>query len=308
MTFFYRAAVAAYLLFAFSHSLSAQLPGGQTGVPGYSGPQRVALPETHPMPPAVPAQMTFAGEVIRFDRPDLIERMDRELISFTYMHGNTTLMLKRSKRYFNLVTPILRKYGIPEDLKYLMAIESNLDPKAVSKAGAAGLWQFMKGTAHSYGLEVTSEVDERYHAEKATAAACRYLKEALGKYGDWMTVAASYNAGQGGISKRREDQRQKKAFDLWLPEETSRYMFRILAAKMLFENPELFGYRIPDDGFYPEFEIRHRVEVSGPVPSLVEMAAQYGTTYARLKEANLWLRDNKLTNKAGKGYTILIPR
>ena len=261
----------------------------------------------HPAPPKVPDKVVFAGDTIRFDRPDLVERMDRELIAFTYMHANTTLMLKRSRRYFNMVVPILRKYGVPEDLKYLMAIESNLDPKAVSNVGAAGLWQFMKGTGQAYGLEINSEVDERYHIEKATAAACRYLKEALRKYGDWMTVAASYNAGQGGVSKRREDQRQKSALDLWLPEETSRYMFRILAAKMLFENPERFGYSVGEGDYYPEIGILEEVEVAGKVDSLADWAIAHGTTYARLKEANLWLRDSKLTNKQGKSYTVKVP-
>ena len=184
----------------------------------------------------------FAGDTIRFDRQDLYERMDRELISFTYMHTNSTLMLKRSDRMFAKVLPIMREEGVPEDLKYLMAIESNFEPKALSSAGAAGLWQFTKSTAKEYGLEVTAEVDERYDIEKETRAACRYLKDAYAKFGDWMTVAASYNGGQNGIARRIESQRRKKAMDLWLVEETSRYMFKIRAVKMCFESPEAFGF------------------------------------------------------------------
>ena len=268
-----------------------------------------AGPDKHPQAPSVPKMIVFAGDTIRFDRQDIYERMDRELISFTYMHTNSTLMLKRSKRIFAKVVPILRANGVPEDLKYLMAIESNFDPKALSSAGAAGLWQFTKSTAKEYGLEVSSEVDERYHIEKETVAACKYLLKAYDKYGDWMTVAASYNGGQNGISKRIENQRQRKAMDLWLVEETSRYMFRILAAKMLFEDPASFGFYVREKDKYPvEPKPKETVSVSGPIENLVDFAEEHGIRYATLKGANLWLRDSKLTNKAGKTYEIVIPR
>lgn len=268
-----------------------------------------AGPDKHPQAPSVPKMIVFAGDTIRFDRQDIYERMDRELISFTYMHTNSTLMLKRSKRIFAKVVPILRANGVPEDLKYLMAIESNFDPKALSSAGAAGLWQFTKSTAKEYGLEVSSEVDERYHIEKETVAACKYLLEAYDKYGDWMTVAASYNGGQNGISKRIENQRQRKAMDLWLVEETSRYMFRILTAKMFFEDPASFGFYVREKDKYPvEPKPKETVSVSGPIENLVDFAEEHGIRYATLKGANLWLRDSKLTNKAGKTYEIVIPR
>ena len=148
--------------------------------------------DIHFQAPQVPEFIEYAGQTYRFDRPDLYERMDRELIAFTYGHTNSVLMLKRAERMFSIVVPILKKNGVPEDLKYLMAIECNLDPKSVSSAGAAGPWQFMKATGRSYGLEVGDEVDERYHIAKSTEAACKYLKEAYGKYGDWMTVALPY--------------------------------------------------------------------------------------------------------------------
>lgn len=268
-----------------------------------------AGPDKHPQAPSVPKMIVFAGDTIRFDRQDIYERMDRELISFTYMHTNSTLMLKRSERIFAKVVPILRANGVPEDLKYLMAIESNFDPKALSSAGAAGLWQFTKSTAKEYGLEVSSEVDERYHIEKETVAACKYLLKAYDKYGDWMTVAASYNGGQNGISKRIENQRQRKAMDLWLVEETSRYMFRILTAKMFFEDPASFGFYVREKDKYPvEPKPKEIVPVSGPIENLVDFAEEHGIRYATLKGANLWLRDSKLTNKAGKTYEIVIPR
>ncbi|MCR4859783.1 MAG: lytic transglycosylase domain-containing protein [Bacteroidales bacterium] len=270
--------------------------------------QVVFIPEdVHFAAPKVPEFIEFAGQTWRFDRPDLYERMDRELITFTYSHINSTLMLKRSERIFQQVVPILRQQGVPEDLKYLMAIESNLDPKAYSTAGAAGLWQFMRATGQSYGLEAGSEVDERYNIEKATVAACKYLKEAYAKYGDWMTVAASYNAGQGGISKRLSDQHQDRAMDLYLPTETSRYMFRILTAKYFFEHPEEFGFHVEPEDLYPYLAPRETVTVTGPIPNLADFAEEHGTTYFHLKEANLWLRSDKLTNKAGKTYKIIIP-
>ena len=257
--------------------------------------------------PRVPDYIVFAGDTVRFDRADLRERMDREIIAFCYSHTNSTLMVKRANRYFPQVEPLLKASGVPDDLKYLMVIESNVDPKAVSSAGAAGLWQFMKETGRGFGLVVNTEVDERYHVEKATLAACKYLKQAYAKYGDWMTTAASYNAGQGSISKRLTDQHQTSAMDLWLVEETSRYMFRILAAKMYFENPSAFGFTFTRESLYPYIPAREQVEVSGPIDDLTVFAEKYGVSYFDLKNANLWLRDSKLVNKERKTYFIDIP-
>jgi hypothetical protein len=257
--------------------------------------------------PRVPDYVAFAGDTIRFDRADLRERMDRELIAFCYSHTNSTLMIKRANRYFPQIEPLLKAAGVPDDLKYLMVIESNVDPKAVSSAGAAGLWQFMRETGRGYGLVVDSEVDERYNVEKATLAACKYFKEAYTRYKDWMTVAASYNAGQGGISKRLTDQHQDTALDLWLVEETSRYMFRILAAKLYFTNPAAFGFTFTREDLYPYIPPRDEIEINGPISDLVEFAERYGVSYYDLKQANLWLRDSKLVNKERRTYYIAIP-
>lgn len=255
--------------------------------------------------PPVPAYMDFAGDTVRFDTRERYERMDRELLAFSYMHTNSILILKRSVRFFRQVTPILREYGIPEDLKYLMTIESNLDPKALSSAGAAGLWQFTKATAQTYGLEVNSNVDERYNIEKETRAACEYLRKAYDRYGDWMTVAASYNAGQAGISRRLEEQKEDSALDLWMTEETTRYMYRLLAVKMMFQNPEAFGFSVPER--YPYIAPRKVITVTDSDVDLVELAKSYGITYADLKRANLWLRGLTLVNSNKKSYRIIIP-
>ena len=259
-------------------------------------------------PPQVPESVSFAGEQIRFDRSDLYERMDRELLAFTYMHTTSILMIKRSERIFQQVVPILRRYGIPEDLKYLMVIESNLDPQALSPAGAAGLWQLMPLTAKEYGLEVNANVDERYNVEKATIAACRMLKRSYAQFGDWLSVAAAYNAGPAAISGRMADQRESRAVDLWLVNETSRYMFRILAAKMMLESPESFGFHVQPEDRYPLLEVREIVDVNEPIPDLVAFAKDHGISYAQLKRANLWLRESRLNNASRRSYEIIIPK
>ncbi|MBO5952086.1 MAG: lytic transglycosylase domain-containing protein, partial [Bacteroidaceae bacterium] len=235
------------------------------------------------------------------------ERMDRELMAFSYMHTNSHLIIKRANRLFPVIEPILKENGIPDDLKYLMVIESNLDPKSLSSAGAAGLWQFMQATGRSYGLEVNANIDERYNIRKSTVAACKYLAEAYQKYGNWMTVAASYNGGQNGISRRLEEQHQTNALDLWLVEETSRYMFRIMAAKMYFENPRKFGFSFKAEDLYPYIPPKREVVVTDPVEDLVKFAEEQGITYADLKRANLWLRESKLNNSSHRTYIIEIP-
>lgn len=263
--------------------------------------------QTHPRPPRVPEYVVFGGDTVWLNKPDRYERMDREFIAFTYSHTNSTLVLKRSKRYFSIVEPILKANGVPDDLKYIMVIESLLNPKAVSVAKAAGIWQFMEGTARGYGLEVSAEVDERYNVEKETVAACKMLKNLYRKYGDWMTAAAAYNCGPGNVDKRIASQHQKCAMDLLLPEETSRYMFRLLTAKLFCEDPLSFGFNVKESEMYPLLEVRERVTVASSIEDLADFADKHGTTYFRLKEANPWLRDNTLTVKPGKTYEIIIP-
>ena len=259
------------------------------------------------LPPSVPDYVVFAGQTIKFDRADLRERLDRELIAFTYSHNMSTLMIKRANRYFPQVEPILKRMGVPDDLKYLMVIESNLDPQAASSAGAAGLWQFIQSTGRAYGLEVNANIDERYHTVKATEAACRFLKEAYEKYGNWMTVAASYNGGQQGMDRRILDQHQTDAMDMWLVNETSRYIFRLLAVKMMFENPSLFGFSFKREDLYPYIPIKEQVKITDPVEDLVSFAEDHGISYADLKRANLWLRETKLNNKSHRTYYVDIP-
>lgn len=254
----------------------------------------------------IPDEMTFAGEKITFDRYDLHERMDRELNSFTYFHSTTLLLFKRANRIFPIIEPILKQQGVPDDIKYLAVIESSLDPRAISPARAVGLWQFISGTASGYGMEVSSEVDERYSIEKSTIAACRYLKESYNKYGSWSAAALSYNGGQGRITSEISNQQTRKALDLWLVDETMRYYFRMLAIKQVFENPRQYGFVLRADQLYKPMEFKE-VRISSSIPSLMDFARQNGLTYSQLKDFNSWLRSDKLTNKSGKTYTILIP-
>ena len=254
----------------------------------------------------IPEKMVFAGENYTFDRYDMHERLDRELNSFTYFHSTTLLLFKRANRIFPIIEPILKQYGIPDDIKYLAVIESSLDPRAVSPARAAGLWQFMPATATQFGLEVSDEVDERYHIEKSTIAACRYLKDAYNKYGSWSAAALSYNGGQGRITRELQNQQSNEALDLWLVDETTRYFYRMLAIKLVFENPPQYGFIIRPHHLYKPITFKD-VTVSSSIPDLVTFAKQNGLTYAQLKDFNSWLRSTKLTVKPSKSYTLNLP-
>jgi hypothetical protein len=254
----------------------------------------------------IPDDMVFAGERIAFDRYDKRERMDRELNGFVYLHSTTMLLFKRANRFFPLIEPILAQQEVPDDLKYLAVIESSLNPRAVSPARAAGLWQFLQGTGKQFELEATSDVDERFHIEKSTVAACRYLKEAYQKYGSWSAATLSYNGGQARITNELRDQGTDDPLDLWLVEETSRYYYRMLAIKQIFDNPQQYGFIIKPEHLYKPMQCRE-VQVSSSVPDLAAFARQHGVTYAQLKDFNPWLRGAGLRNPSGKEYTLLIP-
>lgn len=256
--------------------------------------------------PKIPAHVEFAGKKIDMHRTDMFERLDRELTAMAYTHGNTLLQIKRANRYFPVMEPILKKNGIPTDLLYLACIESTLNPRAVSPAKAAGLWQFMPATAKEYGLEVNEYVDERFDPVKSTEAACRYLRKSYDRYGNWENTAASYNAGMGRVSSELAAQNVNSAYDLWLADETMRYIYRLIAAKLLMENPKSFGYFITAEQLYQPYEYR-TVDVSGPVEDWSVWALENGTSYYLLREHNPWIRSRSLPNKSGKTYTVNIP-
>lgn len=250
----------------------------------------------------------FCGEKFPMDNFDVRQRLDAELLRNVYFHSATILAIKRANALFPVIEPILKEEGVPEDLKYLAVAESNLS-NAVSPAGARGVWQFMKSAADQYGLEVNDEVDERYHLEKSTRAACRYLRRQKEQLGSWVLAAAAYNGGPARISTEMQNQRARSFFDLNLAaDETMRYPFRIVALKEVMQNPEYYEYRIERDHLYdplPPFKV---VKVDGPVESWADFAAEHGVSYRMFKLYNPWLISNKLTNKARKTYEVRVPR
>lgn len=257
--------------------------------------------------PDIPMSVTFAGETVSFDRLDMAERLDRELTGVIYGQTTTELCFKRANRYFPVLSKILKEQGVPLDFLYLAVTESSMDYNAYSSAKAAGMWQLLAGTGRDYGLEVGDEVDERYDPEKSTVAACKYLKAAYKRYGHWPTVAASYNAGMQKLSNELSKQQVNNSFDLYLVQETSRYVFRIIAYKLLMESPKRYGYRFSRKQLYQPVSYT-TVDVSGSVSSWVDWAKAKGITYAQLREANPWIRSTKLTNASGKIYKVRIPK
>lgn len=258
-------------------------------------------------PPSVPQSAMFAGENVDLTPQDRRERMDREMLSFCYSHINTMLQIKRANRLFPIVEPILKECGVPDDFKYLMIIECNGDVEARSSAGAAGPWQFLERTGREYGLEVNAEVDERYNIEKATRAACKYLKDSYEEYGDWLTVAASYNTGRANVTKRINAQKESKAIDLVLLPETSRYIFRLMAIKEIFSDPQSYGFMLRESDLYPMIPTIKEFTATGAVINWADIAKEHGLTYLQLHEANPWIRSVSTTNKTGKRYKVKIP-
>jgi len=255
---------------------------------------------------SVPESLNFAGEPVPLNNPDILERMDRELLVNTYWQSNGLLMFKRAAKYFPIIEPILKKHGVPDDFKYLAVIESGLT-NAVSPAGARGVWQIMPTTGRENGLEINSNVDERYHLEMSTEVACKYLLKAKEQLGSWTLAAAAYNAGNAGISRRLKDQGVTDYYDLLLGEETGRYLFRIVALKEILNHPETYGFNFDEDDLYTSVPT-YKVEVDTAVSDFSEFAKKFGINYKILKLHNPWLREPHLNNKSGKKYSIDIPK
>ena len=253
----------------------------------------------------VPEQVTFAGEPVPLDLFDVRESLDRELLSNTYFHSQTIRLIKLANRYFPQIEPVLKKNLVPDDFKYLAVAESGLS-QVVSPANAVGFWQLLKGTALDYGLVVNSEVDERYHVGKSTEVACRYLIDSFEKYGNWTMTAASYNAGRRGVDRQIERQKKENYYDLLLNEETARYLYRVIAFKLIFEDPAAYGFTLSDKDMYPEIPV-YSVEVDSAITDFADFAEEFGTNYKILKYLNPWLRDNKLLNSPQRTYEILLP-
>jgi len=256
-------------------------------------------------PPRVPKSFQLFGEAMPLEKADIRERFDRELIVNTYMQGTTLYIIKLMYRWLPMIEARLKANGVPDDFKYLCVAESALQNQ-VSKAGAVGFWQFMSGTALLFGLYIDAEVDERYHAEKATDAACAYLKKAYAKFGNWTSAAASYNCGMGGMENALNTQGESSFYDVLLPEETMRYIFRIAALKYILANPPSMGFYCNEEDGYRPLQVQRDTIYSG-VGNLVAYAKNHKTNYKTLKALNPWMRSSSLLNPKGRTYTILLP-
>lgn len=248
----------------------------------------------------------FADERLPIEDQDVYERLDREILHIAYHHTSTILAIKRAQRVFPVIEPILAKHGLPDDLKYLAVTESSL-ANATSGAGAKGIWQFMKGTGAYYGLEINKEIDERNHLEKATEAACKYLKHYHKQFGSWPLAASAYNMGGPRLKKTLQKQKGKTLFDLNLNKETMRYFFRIIANKEIMQNPETYGYNIYPEHKYTDLPAYSVVVVDGPITSWAAFAKKHGMSYRQLKVYNPWIKSTSLTNRKRKEYEIRVP-
>ncbi len=256
--------------------------------------------------PPIPEKLEFCGEKVPLEDFDVRERIDREFLVNTYWHSATLLYFKRANRWFPVIEMILKKNGIPDDFKYMSVAESGVI-NSVSPDGATGFWQLMEPTAKKYGLEINKEIDERYNIEKSTQAACDYLKEAYSKFGNWTLVAAAYNMGIDGIEKQIERQKTKNYYNMFLNEETYRFIFRIVTLKEIFKDPNKYGFYFTDYDLYPNIET-YNVTVNYPINDFADFAKQYRINYKILKIFNPWLRESYMKNSAGKTYLIKIPK
>lgn len=253
----------------------------------------------------MPENLNFGGELVPIEDPDVYERMDRELLVNTYWQSNALLLLKRANKYFPVIEPILKEYGVPDDFKYLAVIESGLT-QAVSPARAVGFWQIMEGTGKDYKLEINDNVDERYHIEKSTRVACEYLLKSKERFGSWTMAAAAYNAGNTGVLRQLERQEVSDYYDLLLGEETGRYVFRIIALKEIMKNPKKYGFNFSDKDLYSHIETTS-VKVDTAVSNFATFSKKFNINYKILKIHNPWLREAHLNNRSGKLYEIEIP-
>lgn len=256
--------------------------------------------------PDLPEQISFADEKVPVNRWDVREKFDKEFLQIYYSPGGILYLVKLANRNFPIISERLKANGVPDDFKYLCIAESNMQSWAVSKSGAVGYWQFLHGTGAGYGLEISSQVDQRQHLEKATDAACKYFKSAYAKFGNWTAAAASYNCGMGGYNSQATFQRTTNYYDLQLPEETNKYIFRILTYKYLLENAEKLGFKVDEDAKYQLVATRS-VTITSTIPDLAVFAINNGTTYKMLRVLNPWLRGKSLTVNNGKTYVINLP-
>lgn len=253
----------------------------------------------------VPSEVTFAGEALPLENFDTRESLDREINATAFRHASTLLTIKRAGRYFPEIEKILKENDIPDDFKYLACAESDL-ANVISPMGATGFWQIMQGTGKEFGMTINSEIDERYCIEKSTRFACVFFRKAYEKYGSWTMAAAAYNNGMKGLSEQVGIQKENNYYNLLLNEETARYVFRIVALKLIMSSPAEYGLTVSDSAVYkpvPYFEVK----VDTSVTSFEQFSRKYDTNYKILKLLNPWLRKPFLINPTGIEYVIRVP-
>jgi membrane-bound lytic murein transglycosylase D len=297
---YYTLAVAAFLIIIIFVASSQEKPGRSAAYPDAAIPQIIKSVDIN-------RAFDFAGEALPMSNFDVQERLDREFLVNTYWHSNTMLNIKNANKYFPIIEPILKEYGVPDDFKYVAVAESSLR-NAVSPAGARGFWQLMKATAQEYGLEINSEVDERYHIEKSTVVACKVIKQYYRKFNNWTLAAAAYNVGIGKLGRQLEAQRANTYYELNLNQETSRYIFRLVAIKEILSKPKDYGFYLDEEELYTPMTQYRTLEVDTTVSNWGDFAIQHGTNYRMLKVYNPWLISSSLNNEKGKTYEIRVPK
>ncbi|GHT75654.1 murein transglycosylase [Bacteroidia bacterium] len=277
---------------------------GQGGIFDRSYPKTDFISTSQTRAPEVPKRLDFAGENVPLQNFDIRESLERELIVNVFWQSQTLMLIKLANRYFPVIEPILREQNVPDDFKYLCVAESGLQ-HVVSPAKAAGFWQIIPATGKELGLEINEEVDERYHIEISTLAACAFLKKSYELYGTWSMAAAAYNMGTTALTQQVLVQKTSSYYNLRLNHETSRYVFRMLALKLILSHPEQYGFLVKKEELYQPFRYK-QVRVDTAITSLADFAVQHGTNYKMLKLLNTWLREPFLTNKKRKTYYIKI--
>jgi membrane-bound lytic murein transglycosylase D len=254
--------------------------------------------------PQLPKEMEFAGEKIDLSDIDIRERLDKELHAIVFYHNLIIIYFKRANRFMPEIERLLKENNIPDDFKYLALIESGYD-NVESRSGAHGFWQFMPETAKEFGLTVNSSIDERQDVRKSTPAACKYLQKAKDTLGSWIEAAASYNRGMNGVRSDQKWQHVDSYFDAYMNNETARYVFRMMAAKLIFENPNSYGYNLNDIELYPIIDTKTE-RVSGEIRDVARWAKDKGINYKILIKLNPWILTNSLKSRL-EGYAIVLP-
>ncbi|MEJ2099712.1 MAG: transglycosylase SLT domain-containing protein [Desulfobacterales bacterium] len=247
----------------------------------------------------------FCGEPVEIDSQEVRERLEKELLLTIWDRPQVILWIKRSSRYLPIIEKMLSENGMPDDLKYVAIIESALRPHASSQKGAVGFWQFLKSTGEKYGLRINAEIDERRNIFASTLAAISYFKELYATLQSWTLSAAAFNMGELGLQAEMVSQKSNDYYQLYLPLETQRFIFRIIAAKLILSDPQRFGFQFTDQDLYPPLEFdRVYIECFQDTPIHV-VASAANTQFKVIKDLNPEIRGHFL---AAGSHALLLPK